>query len=240
MKMKVAIHQPEFLPWPGFFHKMSSVDLYVVLDNVQFRKNYFQNRNRIFCPSKGETYLTTPVDMNGFMGGSIRDMRLSNHENGAWRVRNWRILENNYRNHPYFKAYACELNQILLTNWPFLLDQNLALIDFFRKEFEIVTPMLLASELETSGDRTGRLVEIVRACGGDTYLSGPSGVDYLDIAQFTKVGIKVEFHEFSPPVYQGEGFRPYLSSLDLLMNLGPNSKNFVVNPKHLVVRGGVT
>lgn len=225
--MLLTIHQPEHLPWQGFFHKMAAADCFVVLDNVQYRHHYFQNRNRILA--REPMWLTVPVLRGDSHYGRIDQVLIENTQ--AWRHKYWKSIEQNYRSHPHYERYEGALQKIIHTPFDRLIDLNLALIDFFRDALGITCPMVRASTLEVSGAKSELLRQICLRCGADHYLSGPSGVDYLDESLFRASGIQVRFHSFLPPVYPQFGtpfFTPLLSTLDLLMNCGPSSRTVLL------------
>jgi hypothetical protein len=222
--MRVTIHQPEHLPWLGFFDKMTDCDVYVLLDNVQFSKSAknFQKRNRLIDLNGTVFWSTVPVCMAGHTDKQIADMELDNTQ--PWPRKKWtRILEA-YRHHPYFTALGPELESIFLSGHTLLVDLNLALIEFFRRQLEITVPMVRSSTLDVTGSRSELLLSICQNLGADTYLSGPSGREYLDTDLFEAGGVALDYHVFKHPIYVAPIFQPYLSTLDLLFNHGPESR----------------
>jgi hypothetical protein len=221
--MIVTIHQPEHLPWLGFFHKMRRADRFVILDNVQYRTNYFQNRNRVLG-ANGPFWLTVPVRSRGHVATSIADIVIDGSQ--AWGERHRKSLEACYGRHPHFRRYADVLRTILESPWQRLADLNLAIIEAFRSALDIGTPMVRASELGVEGRGSELLLAICERMGAATYLSGPSGRDYLDESLFANRGIAVQYHEFHHPVYPQRGaneFVSHLTALDALANLGPEA-----------------
>jgi hypothetical protein len=221
--MIVTIHQPDHLPWLGFFHKMRRADRFVILDNVQYRTNYFQNRNRVLG-ANGPFWLTVPVRSRGHVASSIADIVIDDSQ--AWGERHRKSLEACYGRHPHFRRYADVLRTILDSPWQRLADLNLAIIEAFRSALDIGTPMVRASELGVEGRGSELLLAICERMGAATYLSGPSGRDYLDESLFANRGIAVQYHEFHHPVYPQRGaneFVSHLTALDALANLGPEA-----------------
>ena len=218
-RMIVTIHQPEHMPWSGYFHKMAQADLYVLLDNVQFKTNNWQNRNRIIDRQGNVQWLTVPVRHTGHMQTTIRHIEINNQTD--WRRTYWGRIKDSYCRHPYFKRYSEQLQEILNRNHIWLYEINRDLIDFFRAELSVSTRLVWASDLPVSGKGTELLLSIIKAAGGTTYLSGPDGANYMDLGRFKEESVQVVFHEFTPPVYKGmNGFIPAASTLDLLMNFG--------------------
>lgn len=220
--MKITIHQPEHLPWLGFFHKMAECDVYVLLDSVQFTKNNYQNRNRLIDQNGKVFWSTVPVRMTGHIDKRIADMELDNTQ--PWPRKVWARIADAYRRHPYFAALGPELEAIFLGGHTLLVDLNLALIEFFRRQLEITVPMVRSSTLDVTGSRSALLLSICQNLGADTYLSGPSGREYLDTVLFEAGGVALDYHAFKHPTYIAPTFQPYLSTLDLLFNHGPQSR----------------
>ena len=221
--MKIAIHQPEHLPYYGFFNKMSKADTFIILDDVQFLKNTFQNRNRI-KNAKGEQWLTVPIKLEHH-SQKINEIKIDNSKD--WQKKNLLSIKYNYQKTPYFKQYYPEFEKIYSKKENLLVDFNLNLIKFFIDAFEIKTNIILCSTLNINTQKTQRLIDICQKTNGLTYLSG-NGADYLDKDSFPKNNIKLEINHFTHPIYpQPYGkFLPYMCSLDLLFNCGPDSKKY--------------
>lgn len=220
--MRVSIHQPEHLPWLGFFHKMACCDLYVLLDNVQFTKNNYQNRNRLIDQNGVVYWSTVPVRMAGHTDRKICDMETDDAQ--PWRRKCWARIASSYRRHPFFGQLAPRVEAIFNAEHRSLVDLNIALIDLFRQELRIDVPMKRASMLDVAGTRSELLLSICKHVGAGRYLSGPSGRDYLDSGLFERHGVEIDYHQFTHPAYPAPLFKPYLSTLDLLMNHGPGSR----------------
>ncbi len=223
--MIVAIHQPEHLPWLGFFHKMALCDLYVVLDSVQFTKNNYQNRNRLIGQDGLVFWSTVPIRMVGHTEKRIADMELDNAQ--PWQRKTWGRIVEAYRRHPYFNALAPELELIFMGGHKRLVDFNLDLIEYFRHQLGIGVPMVRSSSMVVDGKRSELLLSICKSLGADTYLSGPSGRNYLEIDFFVASGVAIDYHVFEHPIYSAPNFQPYLSTLDLLFNHGPKSREIL-------------
>ncbi len=219
--MLVTIHQPEHMPWAGFFHKMAMADVYVLLDIVQFTKNNWQNRNRAMDRNGKWFWLSVPVLIKGHTDTTIRNIKIDNKQ--PWRRKYWGRLRNAYCKHPFFYVYEEELETILFSEHERLLDLNIDLIEFFRKHLGIKNKLILASALDVSGKRSELLSRICDATKASSYLSGPSGRDYLDLIFFKNRNIKVIYHEYHQIAYPAKYFEPGLSIIDLLMNCGEQS-----------------
>jgi len=179
---KITIHQPEHFPYLGFFQKMNESDLFVILDNVNYRKNYFQNRNKIKNTNGLDDWFTIPVEKNA-TNKLIKDVEVSSDSN--WRRKLLNKLHMNL---------GLNLKEIYESNS--LIDINMKSIKYCMNELKINTPLIKASSLNVSGEKSELLANIVKELGGDYYISGPSGRDYLDLNYFNN--IKVEY--FVPKV----------------------------------------
>jgi len=220
--MIISIHQPNYLPYLGFFDKMARSDIFVIYDDAQFNKSDFQHRNRIRI-YHGWKWLTVPVDKKRI---PINEVKIRN-EIKTWKGVKWsedhfNNIRDNYKGTPYYSMYEEELMWIYKRTYEKLVDLNMELIRFLMKAFDIDVEIVFSSELGFTSKSTQRLVEIVEALGGDVYLSGPKGKDYLDVSLFERRGIKVVFQDFKHPVYKQryEGFIPNMSAIDALFNVG--------------------
>ena len=228
--MIVTIHQPEHIPWTGYFHKMAAADSYVVLDTVQFTKNNFQNRNKIYCPNKGWTWLSVPVDLKGHTNTTIRDIQIST-SNPKWRESYWGKIHSNYNKHKYYEIFKEKIKNIVYSDYQTILELNLLFINFFREVLDIDTPIFMSSELEVKGVKTDLLLNICNKMNATTYLSGPSGKYYLDKEIFSNANISLDFHQYTPPEYSSPDYTPYMSSLDIIMNCGYGSRDIILGSR---------
>jgi hypothetical protein len=195
------------MPWLGYFDKIVKSETFVFLDNVQFKKNEFQNRNKIKT-AQGWMWLTVPVLYK--YPEQINEVKINNRVD--WRKKHLRTLAINYHKAPYFHVFFPEVEQFYAADSQFISEVN--------KEIAIASA-LGHLPMEPSE----RLAAICESRGADTYLSGAGGRTYLDLVPFNKRGITVKFQAFNHPLYPqlyGD-FIPNLSVLDLLFNCGPES-----------------
>jgi hypothetical protein len=216
-----AIHQPQFMPWLGYFDKIVRSDIFIFIDNVQFKKNEFQNRNKVKT-AQGWMWLTIPVLYQ--YPEHINEVRINNRID--WRKKHLRALEINYHKAPYFDDFFPDVEHFYAQDSEFISETNRASVLMLMGMLGIHKETEVASALghlpEEPSERLAAICEFVKA---DTYLSGTGGQDYLDLEPFNKKGITVLFQDFKHPVYMqlyGD-FIPYLSLLDLLFNCGPDS-----------------
>ena len=226
----VAIHQPNYIPWPGYFHKLAACDAFVYLDAVQYpRGRSFAARNRIKTPN-GVTYLTIPVSVpKGHEGkASYLEVELADEK---WRRKHLATVEQSYGRAPHFEE-VFPLYERGLEAGETLVDINLGLIDAFAEYLGIGTKRVRLSELLPSfGQKTELIVDVCRALDADAYLSGSGGGrEYTDEAVLADHGIELQFDEYEYPRYEqlwGD-FEPNLSVLDVLFNCGSASRDLVV------------
>lgn len=228
MKMKIGIHQPNYLPYLGFFDKMKRSDLFIIYDDAQFNKEDFQHRNRIRI-FHGWKWLTVPIKKRLAPIDEIRIMNEFMIKGIKWSDLHLKIIKDNYNNTPFYSTYQNNLESIYNNNYEKLIDLNIGIINFLKDAFDIKTELIFSSKLGFTSRSTQRLVDMVDSLGGDVYLSGPMGRDYLDNSLFEKKGIEVEFQDFKHPIYKQryEGFVPNMSSIDALFNIGEMPKSGV-------------
>lgn len=234
----MAIQQPEHLPWVGFFNKMSQCDLFVYLDNVQFKKRYFENRNKVKT-NDGIKWLTVPVFTKGKYTQNINEVIVYNEP--KWKKKYIDLLECAFKKSNYWEDIKNLIIPCLDANTKNLIELNLALVERCRDYLHIETPALLASSLEVNQFTGSDLIsEICSRTGADIYISGPNGRDYLQIDEFPKIGTSIVYHDFIHPDYPqiyGD-FTSHLSVIDLIAHCGPNSGSIVKNCYSLHINDG--
>lgn len=218
MGKTVAIHQPYYLPWPGFFDKMVKSDVFILLDDVKYVKNNFYNRNRIRTRN-GWSWLTVPVHARSTT--DLRETLISGNE--KWQYKHLKTICHNYRKAKFFEQYEEFLKNIFEElKWQKLIDLNVHIINFIAKELGVKAVIVNSSDYNVKGQSTEKLINLCKHAGALTYYSGISGKKYLDMDMFRKNNIKVQFQEYRSPRYTQvfDGFIERLSILDLLLNNG--------------------
>jgi len=218
--MLIAIHQPQYLPWLGYLDKIDKADVFVILDNVQYKKNEWQNRNRIKT-AQGCQWITVPVLYR--FPEKINEVRINNKEN--WSRKHLQALITNYSNSTFFGNYRSFFDDIFSHNWNRLVDINIEIIKFLISTLDLKTKLVIASDLKLREEPTERLVDICKILDGNKYMAGKDGNKYMNLELFEEEGIEVIFQDFKHPVYHqlfGD-FEPYMSAIDLLFNYGDNS-----------------
>ena len=212
----IAIHQPNYLPWLGFFDKARLADTFVLLDNVSYTRGSVINRNKIKT-KKGWEWLTVPV--RNIAGTIIRDVTTVD---SGWEKTHWKTLTFNYSKASHFKDFVSSLQEIYENRWVNLAELNETLIRMIFDWFDMHPNMVRASDLSVQGSSSELLVSICKTLGDRTYLSGVGAKDYLNQSVFEREGVTVKFQDFASPRYNqlfGE-FIPALSVIDYLFNCG--------------------
>lgn len=229
----VAIHQPQYIPWLGYFDKMDCADVFVYLDNVQYIKNEFKNRNRIKS-ARGSIWLTVPVNYR--FPEEIMEVTISQRE--RWQHKHWQSLISNYQKAPYFNNYREVFSNIFDRPWTHLSKLSIYMTEKLKDLLGINTKTEIASLMNVPGEPTDRLIAICKNFHATRYLAGADSQKYMDFDCFRKAGIKVIVQEFHHPKYKqlfGD-FVPYLSVVDLLMNHGEDSLNILRGKKVVSVQ----
>lgn len=221
--MIVSIHQPGYLPWLGYFHKIALSNIHVFLDNVQFEKNYVDNRNKIKT-AQGWVWLTVPVLTKG-RSDSLLLNTIEIDNKVDWRKKHWQSILQNYRKAPYFQHYADFFEHVYQKDWKRLIELNQTIIRYLLQGLGIQTEIVSASCLSVKGEKSDLVLNLCQGLQASTYISGIMGKDYLQEDRFTEANINIVYQDYHHPVYQqlyGQ-FEPYMSIIDLLFNCGPES-----------------
>lgn len=223
--MIVGIHQPNYLPYLGFFDKLRKSDVFIIYDDAQFNKGDFQHRNRIRI-FHGWEWLTVPVEKKHIPINQIKIKDNVKISGMNWQEAHFKEIYDNYRKAPYFKKYEKAISKIYEQQYDMLFDINVKLIEFMMRSFDINTQIVYSSEFNFNSKSTEKLIDLVSAVGGDIYLSGPMGKNYLDLQLFKEKKIRVDFQEFTHPIYlqQYDGFEPNMSAIDFMFNKGRASQ----------------
>ncbi|NMB81196.1 MAG: WbqC family protein [Ignavibacteria bacterium] len=219
-KKIISAHQPAYLPWLGYIHKVALSNEFIILDNVQFEKNSFTNRNKIKGP-KGVLWLTVPLHLSDHFHKNINQIEIDNSTN--WSEKHWTSIFYNYKKAPFFDKYSGFLEDMYHRKWDSLLPLTMHYLKFFLDEVGIHTELLLQSNLGIKSKKNKLILDLCKTRNADIFIFGNFGKDYADQKLFSSNNINVVFQEYNCSKYQqlwGE-FIPNLTSLDALLNLGP-------------------
>ena len=225
----VAGHQANLYPYGGFFAKAAAVDHFVIVDTTQYVKKEYHNRNRIKLSNGKAHWLSIPVKTAGRFTQKINEVEI--REGTKWARDHMRSLEVNYSRSRYFAEYYEPFRELLLRDWRMLADFNVAVIRLCFDLLGIKTPVSLSSELKTEGKSTELILDICRKTGGDAYLHGRHGRDYVDFDFLKREGVRSLIQEFTAVEYE-QPWGPFvgnLSILDILFNCGPRSIEVILS-----------
>lgn len=224
-KIVVAVHQPQYLPWLGYFDKIDKSDKFFFLDTVQFKKNEWQNRNKVKT-AQGWQWLTVPTLYK--FPEKIGEVRIN--KNIKWQHKHMQSLISNYSRAPYFTDYIMVFQEIFERGWDYLSPLNICLTKKIIEILRIKTDNHIVSELgDTAEDPDERLIRIVKKAGGTHYLAGSGGRNYMNLSKYDQEGINVIFQDFTHPVYAQlfGAFEPCMSIVDLIFNHGERSLSII-------------
>ena len=220
--LRVGIIQPNYIPWRGYFDFIASVDLFLFLDDVQYTTRDWRNRNCIKA-AKGLRWLTVPVRR----GSRERPIHAVEIADDDWRSEHLDQIHAHYEQASHLNPTKTHLLYYRAGEYPLLADMTIFQTLMLMEELSIKTPTMRTSSLRVDGKKTERLINLCRAVGATTYLSGPAAKGYLDVEQFRTAGIGLEYKRYDyEPYPQLHGpFIPAVSVLDLLFNTGPHARD---------------
>jgi hypothetical protein len=220
--MICTIHQPNYLPYLGFFEKAYRSDVFILYDTTQFKKNDWQNRNKL-CIKNGWQWISLPV-LHDF-GQKIFEVKIKDPEKSL--AKNWRSIQVIYGKAPYFNKYSAVLEKIYFSGIDNLNVLNCRIIIAVADFLKLKTQFIKSSELPgIESTSTQALIDLTRLVNADTYISGGEGINYLDMDLWKKSNLNIMFQKYHHPEYgqfNSETFQPYMNILDLLFNCGDDS-----------------
>lgn len=227
--MIISAHQPEYLPYLGFFYKMAKADKFILVDHVQFYHGSFQNRNRIRTASnpQGWLWLTVPVVTSDKGYQKINEVEIDNST--PWARQHWKTIYFNYKKTPFFDIYSDFFKKLYSQKWQKLADLNESIIYYLKESLGIKTPIIKSSDFDLKPHKTDLIIELCKKFEADTYFSGTGGKFYIEEEKLKKNNLKLVFSKFKHPVYS-QRFEPFLENLsviDLLFNYGPESLRII-------------
>jgi len=224
------------MPWLRYVEKVLRADVFVVLDDVQFNKSGWQNRNKVKGP-RGWYYLTVPVRQR--LGQRLDEVEIDHARD--WRKKHVSSLKASYGRAPHYARVFPRIEAVYAAeDWRFLNDFNWALLTVILELVGLAKPVLRSSALGLEGEATDRLIDLCRKLGADTYLSGAyAATQYLDVASLAAAGVEVGFQSWTAPTYDqvhpAAGFVPDLAVIDLLMATGSEARDMLLSAGGLTV-----
>jgi hypothetical protein len=226
--MKIlSIHQPAYLPWLGYFHKLLLSDTFVFLDTVQFEKNSFINRNKVLT-ANGPVWLTVPVKSTGYITSKLIDLIIA--EKKDWKKKHIKTLEFGYSKTAYFKEYFPLISEQILSSSDDFTQLTFNMLKLFLDILKVEVNIVRSSQIPVSTTKSQLVLDLCKYCKADIYISGMFGKDYLDTDSFRREGIGVNFQAYRHPVYAQRfpGFVPNLAIVDVLFNRGAEETRDII------------
>jgi hypothetical protein len=230
----VTGHQPVYLPWLGLFHKIALSDVYVYMDDVQYLRKDWNNRNRILGPH-GAFWLTVPVDLKHSATMNLKDIRLCRNgdprDKGGWQYEHWKSIQCSYRKCAYWSVYSPFLEAVYMQRiWHGLSDLNEYMLRYFLEQLDIKVDIIKAAEHGFEGRKSDLVLDHCCELGAEVCVLGEQGRNYLNEADFVQQGIHVYYQSYNHPRYtqRYKGFTSHLSVVDLLFNKGPESREILL------------
>lgn len=231
--MLVTAHQPAYMPWLGYFNKMFLADIFVVLDEVQFEKNSFVNRNRI-ASKNGPIWLTIPTIKKGHINSTIRDLKIDS--SSKWKKKHMQSIRLTYAKSPFFQKYEGALEKYYEKHYEFLfdaLDENLRM---FLEILKIDVEVKYLSDMDIVSKKNELIVDICKKCNGNDFLFGAEGKNYADINLFSKRNMTVYYQDYKIneyPQFNQESFISHMSILDMIFNIPDSEFDSCINSKNV-------
>ncbi len=228
MSKRVAILQSNYIPWKGYFDIIRAVDEFIILDEVQYTRRDWRNRNQIKTAS-GLKWLTIPVQVKGKYTQAISETRVAG---GDWARSHWNQLAQSYRKAPAFKTMSEEIESAYeeAARLESLSEINLLFLRRICGMLGIATPIVDSAVYATEGAKSDRILSLCRSAESSVYLSGPAAKDYLEVEAFEAEGIAVEWMNYEGyPEYE-QLYPPFVhgvSILDLILHTGRNAPQYL-------------
>ena len=223
--MKIAIHQANYFPYPGFFHKINQADIFVIQDDVKFSKT--TNRNKIIS-SSGSTWINVPIE-KGHQSLPIMDVKINNET--PWRKITYKKICAGYNKAKFFHLYKDYFENLYKKEWEDIFELNFETIKQVLDWLDIKVKIIVESELDIPGQSTERLVNVCKKLGADTYISGIGGKRYLDEKLFKNNNVNLQYQNYTSISYNqnlSKSFIPNLSIVDLLFNEGTDGSQEIL------------
>jgi hypothetical protein len=219
----VAIHQPNFFPWLGYFDKIARCEAFVILDDVQFPKKGGAWSNRVKLLIGGEArWMTAAIDRNYSSTRTIREMHFLT--NNPWRMKMLKSFDASYRRHPFYAETMAIIEPLILNTESNIAEYNIQTVSRIAQELGLdIIKMQRSSELPAEGSSNELLCSLTQLTGGDTYMCGGGADGYHDDAVFASAGIELKRQDFQHPEYpqhNAPAFQAGLSIIDAVANIG--------------------
>lgn len=231
---RVAILQPNYIPWRGYFDLINYVDEFIIYDDAQYTKRDWRNRNIIKTP-KGLSWLSIPVEVKGKYLQKIKDTKISS---SFWQKKHLDTIKFCYLKAKYFKLIYSLIEPLYIRKpYVYLSETNINFLKGINSFLDIKTVISKSSDFSLPHGKNDRLIYLVKKAKGDIYVSGNSAKNYLDLNVFANNEVSVEWYNYNHLIEYEQlwgKFENFVSVIDLLMNVGPKSKTHInLNKKYL-------
>jgi len=225
--MKVLISQSNYIPWKGYFDNIAACDCYVVYDDMQYTKRDWRNRNYIKT-EQGLKWLSIPVEVSGKYFQQINETKISDKN---WNSSHWSQIESAYKKAPYFKEFGPWIKELYMNaNFAYLTEINTFFLTEFCQFLGIQTKFRDSREFQLPEGKTEKLLSICKELNTNEYFTGPAARNYMDESLFEKEKIKIQYFDYSGYKEYSQlhgSFEHGVSIIDLIMNTGTDSKNYL-------------
>lgn len=217
MSRTIAIHQPNYIPWLGYFFKIHQADCFVFLDDAQYSTSGMHNYHYLKTLT-GPQRMKIPVLQS--LGDKINEVRLKN--NLDWGEKHLKLLKDNYQNADHFEEIYADFELLINKDHEFLYGLNISILKFLCEKLGIASEFVISSDLNIHTVREERIIDICLALEGDIYYSGSGARAYQNEENFLQKGIEVRYSEYRVFEYkqQFSEFQSNVTILDFLMNHG--------------------
>ncbi len=228
---RVSISQPAYLPWIGYFNRLYHSDIHIVLDHVAMDHNSrtkFTNRNKIRT-ANGWIWLTVPLQHRHKENTAINQIKISSTTH--WQNKHWQSIKHNYAKTPYFHLHETFFDELYQYPWQSLNDLCREITHYIIHTLTLKTRLIYSSSLQPTQTKSALILELCKKTQATHYISGPFGKDYLQQQNFARQHINISFQTIKHPIYPQAftDFEPFMSSIDLLFNTGPQAKKIIAN-----------
>ena len=216
-KKVIGIHQPNYLPWLGYFYKIFQSDIFIFLDDAQYSNEGMHNYTYIKT-QVGSFRLKYPVLQS--LGDKINMVRAKDEL--GWKAKHLRILESNYCNAACFKEIFNDYRMLIMREYTDIVSLNISFIEFFSAKLGIGAEFMKSSDLGINLPKSEKIFAICKELGGSIYYSGTGAKSYQKEEDFGSAGIELRYSVFKPFQYPqlGQGFQSNVTALDYFMNCG--------------------
>lgn len=215
--MVIAIHQPDYIPYLGYFYKMSKGDYFVFLDDVQFSNNNMHHWNKIGSPL-GELRLKIPVDYH------FKDLinQVHTKDELGWKEKHLKLIKEQYRDTPYYGMFYPVLEELFAVTYDNLAHMNIRINQFIGKEFGFSCEFVKASDYAIVTKREERVIDLCHRLNGTIYLSGNGAKAYQQESDFNQAHLKLQYTDYIPKEYpqKWSTFQSNLSVIDYIFHCG--------------------